>query len=213
LSFKVSDTQCGALEYLTLWIDEQKVYSFPNTCIEGVKLPYNGVRYEESFSWVWDGKINNKFVKEGTYTIVIKTKDLNTPETTAKAYFVVDNTSPRLEFIQRPSTYTNQTTVKFKWKGNDNITPSDELVWQYKIDDQPWTEFQRVYEVTYTNLAKGYHKFQLKVKDKAGNIGSKVVEFWIDLTPPEINLEKPDKYIGTTTVQFVWSGTDNYTFI
>ncbi|MFN3135312.1 MAG: triple tyrosine motif-containing protein [Candidatus Kryptonium sp.] len=70
---------------------------------------------------------------------------------------------PKAEIISGPSnnSIVTEHTVTFKWRGNqaDNL-----MSFSYKLDNQPWSEWRSVKEVTFTYLDEGKHTFMVKAK-------------------------------------------------
>lgn len=70
---------------------------------------------------------------------------------------------PRAEIISGPADNSTVTehTVTFKWRGNQ----ADSLMlFSYKLDNQNWSEWSNVKEVTFAYLDEGKHTFYVKAK-------------------------------------------------
>lgn len=70
---------------------------------------------------------------------------------------------PKAEIISGPSdnSTVSEHTVTFKWRGNqaDNL-----MLFSYKLDNQPWSEWSNAKEVTLSYLDEGRHTFMVKAK-------------------------------------------------
>jgi len=70
---------------------------------------------------------------------------------------------PRAEIISGPADNSTvaEHTVTFKWRGNQ----ADSLMlFSYKLDNQNWSEWSNVKEVTFAYLDEGKHTFYVKAK-------------------------------------------------
>lgn len=81
------------------------------------------------------------------------------------------------------------TTVDLCWTGSDNATPSDQLLYSYKMDSDPWSAWTAEVCHRFTELAEGLHTFMVKAKDAVGNedLSPAVKYFYVDLTAPAIS--------------------------
>ncbi|MDH7602642.1 MAG: fibronectin type III domain-containing protein, partial [Armatimonadota bacterium] len=81
------------------------------------------------------------------------------------------------------------TTVDFCWSGTDDATPVAQLVYSYKMDDNPWSDWTAEVCRQFTNLSEGLHTFMVKAKDNVGNQDATpaVRYFYVDLTAPTIS--------------------------
>ncbi len=86
-----------------------------------------------------------------------------------------------------PETYIDKYTQSVDRLGNTaifwsgkyffNSNTKDQLLYSYKIDDEPWSKFENVRDYTFLNLADGTHTFSVRSMNLAGII---------DLTPASI---------------------------
>ncbi|HEX29157.1 TPA: hypothetical protein ENG04_03660, partial [Candidatus Poribacteria bacterium] len=106
------------------------------------------------------------------------------------------------------------TTVTFEWNGVDNVTDPADLLFSYRLDSEPYTEFSSETSHTYINLSEGIHTFEVRAKDEAGNIDPTpaIRSFGVDLTPPDTLLTAGPSdggWANATSVTFEWTGVDN----
>ncbi len=86
--------------------------------------------------------------------------------------YVPDTDAPRtldLQRFQHPGT-PDKTT--FFWGGADrwSRTPSQELLFSYRLDDSEWTPFGPQTTVTFDSLTQGRHHFEVRARDRDFNI-------------------------------------------
>ncbi len=104
-----------------------------------------------------------------------------------------DNTPPVIKFIKTPPPETNQNLgIEFQWEGSDDKTLPDNLLYSYKLDDTPWSEWKKGNKYLTPNLKEGEHIFSLKAKDEAENESQTLIYvFKVDLTPPNLEIISP----------------------
>jgi signal transduction histidine kinase/CheY-like chemotaxis protein len=61
-----------------------------------------------------------------------------------------------------------------KWK----ITTADRLLFSHRLDDEPWSPFTSGNSVSFSALASGHHRFEVRAMDRNGNV---------DPTPPGLD--------------------------
>ncbi len=85
-----------------------------------------------------------------------------------------DSEPPETDRPVLVSSLTPDGDVRFELGGIDawKSTPSDQLLFSWRLDDEPWSPFERVPRVTLTNLPRGEHTFHLRAMDRELNIDS-----------------------------------------
>ena len=58
------------------------------------------------------------------------------------------------------------------WSGTDrwNDTPPDELLYQWRMDDEEWSPYSPGNQTSFTSLATGDHRFEVRTIDRDGNV-------------------------------------------
>jgi hypothetical protein len=97
-----------------------------------------------------------------------------------------DTMYPNTIWVDGPDSVVISDDVSFTWRGSDDITPSDYLVYSYwlKGDMAEWSSWQSTTSVTFTNLSEGTYTFFVKAKDKAGNMDVSPLEETFTITSP-----------------------------
>lgn len=67
-----------------------------------------------------------------------------------------------------------------RWK----YTPSDRLLFSYRMDRGPWTPFAENQPAEYPDLDTGAHHFEVRAMDRAGNISLQPAAFDFSVVPP-----------------------------
>ncbi len=127
-----------------------------------------------------------------------------------------DTIPPETWIASGPNGWGNTADVNFTWTGSDNITPTANLVYSWRLDSGSWSDFSADTSVKLTGLTEGSHTFEVKAKDEAGNVDDSPASqnFAIDVTPPVITAGTPAGtpglngwWVSDVTVPF--SATDN----
>ncbi|MGF1473500.1 MAG: hypothetical protein ACFB50_17400 [Rubrobacteraceae bacterium] len=67
----------------------------------------------------------------------------------------------------------------FRWRATDNVDPSGDLRYQYRLDGRSWSSWTTKTRVRYRNLSKGPHTFETRAKDSSGNVeGTPATREW-----------------------------------
>ena len=121
-------------------------------------LPSGGVRdlCEDSRGRLWAGTTRG-------LAMYHQEADLDPPHT------VINEISDREKNLPQGETLTIGFTGADRWK----YTPSDRLLFSYRLDDRDWSIFQSMNSVPFTDLAAGKHYFQVRAMDRNGNVDQK----------------------------------------
>lgn len=100
-----------------------------------------------------------------------------------------DTTPPKTQIISFPDHFTNKKLVYFEWNGMDDQTKLQNMLYSYRLNDEPWSSFSR--ETShYFSLSDGGYVFFVKSRDEAGNEDPfpPSYTFSVDNTPPSLQL-------------------------
>ena len=123
---------------------------------------------------------------DGSYEINVSAKDafgnVNTTNATVTVTVagIVDNTAPTItiDLPQEGYNYTTSTVAL-------NVSADESIdTWQYSINGTTNVTFTS--NTTLSSLPDGDHNVTVFANDSAGNIGSAIVNFTIDTTPPSV---------------------------
>ena len=83
-----------------------------------------------------------------------------------------DTTPPDTQITSGPSGTISQTTVTFQWTGSDDVTPTDQLQYSYKLEplETTWSSWTTATSETYSGLSAGDYTFYVQARDAAGNV-------------------------------------------
>jgi len=106
---------------------------------------------------------------------------------------------------------TGDSTPTFSWIASVDIGDgiSGIAAYQWRIDNEDWSEWQSELTATTDIMPDGNHTFYVRAKDKAGNVGPEAsLEFTIDTyaEPPEILAINPDN--GASDSDFLTNNPD-----
>jgi hypothetical protein len=155
-------------------------------------------------------------LSEGPHTFELRAQDEaghvdRTPETVS---FFIDSTAPTLTLVSSLSDgeWTNQRTVTFEWRGEDEVSRPDELQYAYRLDDDRFTAFGTETSHVFENLPERQHTFEVKIRDKAGLDSTLSITFFVDEQPPDTELiagPRREDLINPSEATFEWKGSDN----
>ena len=82
-----------------------------------------------------------------------------------------DTTFPETTIIDAATEAPDHSELTFEWTGNDDTTPTDNLVYSYYLEgyDTDYSPFMINTSKTYTNLPDGSYVFYVKAQDENGN--------------------------------------------
>ncbi len=129
-------------------------------------------------------------------------------------YMRTDTVPPTSEII-RPATSDIKTSeVTFEWKGEDNISATDRLVYSYTYGDQSWSSLQKETSTTIKTPEDGEYEFKVRAEDVAGNIQDPPTSFEFNTfkaAPKTIITDAPpsDEPLKTREVTVRFTGEDN----
>jgi len=116
---------------------------------------------------------NYEYPLDGTIDEVkIYNRALNAEE--IKADYVAgleDITLPETTITSGPDGTINNSVISFSWTGSDDVTPTSQLLYSYKLEGygDSWSSWTSVTTKSFNGLANYDYTFKVKAKDEAGN--------------------------------------------
>lgn len=92
----------------------------------------------------------------------IFTQDCSLPTNT-------DSVAPNAKIVSGPLKPVKAKMVKISWDGLDDQTAGIDLEFSFRLDNGPWSPYQKIKEKEFTGLHKGGHIIEVKARDQAGN--------------------------------------------
>jgi hypothetical protein len=112
---------------------------------------------------------NTAGVSDGPHTLRAGTSDGVGTIATATRIVTVDNTPPDTSITSSPSQHSDSSTAVFEFTGSDDLTPTSQLQFAWSLDGGTFSAFASSTSVTVTGLDVGFHNFDVKSRDLAGN--------------------------------------------
>jgi len=129
------------------------------------------------------------------------------------------NLPPDTTITSAPSGIINYRNINLEWTGSDDSTPTNQLVYSYKLDgyESSWSGWVSSTSKAYSNLPEGSYTFMVKAKDSDGLIGNPdTAPFTVnDNTPPSISNvhASPNPQITGGNVNVSCSVTDDFSVV
>ncbi|PYN96669.1 MAG: hypothetical protein DMD91_20675, partial [Candidatus Rokuibacteriota bacterium] len=106
---------------------------------------------------------------DGGHTLGASATDRAGNGTRTTRVVIVDNTPPDTQITSGPSGEIAVNSVTFAFTGTDNLTPTTNLAFAWRLDGSAFTSFGFATTTTLGGLAEGRHTFEVKTRDLAGN--------------------------------------------
>ena len=90
----------------------------------------------------------------------------------ATAVFRIEDNPPEVEITEGPKATVTDRKQTFMWEGSDDVSNSDALHYQYKLEgyDDEWSAWTSLTSKTYNPITPGEYTFLVKARDEAGII-------------------------------------------
>ena len=202
-----SGTNTGSIE-----ISWQTLANYSN--VVNYTIFVNGSEYTTITDGL-NGSCTITFTSEGIYNISVRANLEDGRYIDSNVIYVVyDATNPSLEIISPANgTKFNTSNVTVQWSASDNcklkyINISLNNMFIDQLDPS-------ITEYTFIGLPDGKHNVTIVAVDYAGNVNSTVVIFFVDTTPPCIEITQPlnGTYVLSSDVLVKWTGKDSVTYI
>lgn len=118
------------------------------------------------------------------------------------SYLRSDNIRPQTKILApADGTQVTELQMKFDWEGSDNISDQIRLVYSYRFDDDPWSEFAPDTTMTVDALPDGDHTFEIRAEDVAGNVQDPPSKITFNTTQvaPDTTVNNPEEAEQTIT--------------
>jgi RHS repeat-associated protein len=142
---------------------------------------------------------NTTVFSEGTIVLSATATDREGNTARVSRTVIVDNTPPDTQIVSGPTGQIDQTSATFTFAGTDNLTPSNKLVFAWRIDGGGVISFGTDTSATIGGLTVGSHTFEVFARDLAGNVDLTPASrtFTVRLGPVITNVDPSSGSIGT----------------
>lgn len=149
-------------------------------------------------------------VNGGVYTYHISARtSLGESTPTKDVIFVPDGIPPILGIIEPVNgTYLNSSSITVRWNAEDPETGLRDVY--LRMDDGIWFSVLEDDCFNFTLLADGAHVIYLRAEDRTGNDIEISSQFYVDTTPPVINISSSDgkDFTNGKGFKIEWNCTD-----
>jgi predicted outer membrane repeat protein len=123
---------------------------------------------------------------EGGHSFQVRAIDRagNVDESPDSYSWTIDLTAPEAAISSGPADPTNDTSATLGFTGSDNLDALEQLRYQCRLDAGDYADCSspQAYEL----LGEGLHTFEVRARDRAGNVGEPASYSWtVDVTAPE----------------------------
>ncbi|MFC1760715.1 response regulator [Planctomycetota bacterium] len=86
--------------------------------------------------------------------------------------YLPDKEPPDTEIVFSMEQIPSASPIRISWAGRDtwSMTPKDQLLYAYRIDQGPWSPFTTAITQTWYDLPVGQHTFEVQARDRDRNI-------------------------------------------
>jgi Domain of unknown function (DUF4082)/Bacterial Ig-like domain/Bacterial Ig domain len=151
-------------------------------------------------------------LSEGDHEFEVRAIDAagNVDPGPASYAWTIDTVAPETHLLSHPEALSASTSAQFKFSGEDGGTGV--TAFECRRDSQAAIGWQPCSSPkSYTLLADGIHRFEVRAMDGTGNVDPSPASFeWrIDTTPPETQIDAhPETLTSSASAQFAFSGND-----
>jgi len=147
-------------------------------------------------------------LSDGTHTVLVKVNDPAGNYQVASISFVIDTTPPQLNILTPGDGSSHGIDVDVNWTGSDVTTGLDG--YEISIDGGEWQNMGSATSTKLLGLGLGEHVVQVRAWDVAGNSATAERFFYVDLSPPMVELSQ-EGTISTNDWTFLveWTGSDD----
>ncbi|MBD3275420.1 MAG: hypothetical protein GF372_08930 [Candidatus Marinimicrobia bacterium] len=168
-------------------------------------------RLDESDWSDWGDTMKEEYkdLNSGQHRFEVQVQDAAGNTASALQDFTIEDTTPPTVIIESPIVEDNKVTLF--WTGSDDFSAEGTLQYQFRLlEYEDWSDWDGSTNQTYVDLEPGDYKFEVRVRDEAGNVSSSKIEFELgDIIKPEVTINPPSYFWWRNSVYFSWEGTDN----
>ena len=117
--------------------------------------------------------------------------------------FSSDAYVPITSFLSNPPPASGNSSISFSWIGQDDITSTNNLLYQYKLDcfDHDWSNWVANTSAEY-NLPNGAYTFWVRAMDEAGNVNQAPIKytFVVNAAPRLISALRTNKSVWASKI-------------
>lgn len=187
---------------------------YDNTVTDPADLFYS-YRLDDS-EWSPFGKVRQQTFRdllEGPHVFQVRSRDNrgNIDPSPADARFDVV-VGIEVAFKTPPPSDLNEPRLRLAWVGSDRTEDNVPLVYSYRLDGGPWSEWSITDSIALEPIEEGRHQIEIRARDAIGNESAQplVHSVAIDLTPPQTEADlaevvKENNYAPIISL----GGTDN----
>jgi uncharacterized membrane protein YgcG len=121
---------------------------------------------------------------------VAESNESNNTRAVAIRVQAVDN-PPDTELTEAPDEGATVCSlpITLRWRGIDDQTPTEQLQYSYRMDNEPWSEWASATELVLNELPDGAHIFMVRARDAAGQADPTpaIRRFIVAVNPPVIS--------------------------
>jgi len=121
---------------------------------------------------------------------VAESNESNNTRAVAIRVQAVDN-PPDTELTEAPDEGATVCSlpITLRWRGIDDQTPTEQLQYSYRMDNEPWSEWTSATELVLNELPDGAHIFMVRARDAAGQADPTpaIRRFIVAVNPPVIS--------------------------
>lgn len=129
-------------------------------------------------------------------------------------YMRTDEIPPTSQVVQPASPNLKEREAVFGWRGEDNISASERLMYSHSIQEGEWSRPQSETTASIQTPPDGEYVFRVRAEDVAGNIQSPPAEFAFNTyqSAPDTTIVQappPDAELNTRSVEIEFASEDN----
>lgn len=100
--------------------------------------------------------------------------------------YIPDESPPVVTVLPTAAQATAPANILVNWRGVDkwSITPQSHLKYSYRLNDEPWSEFNESESHVFLDVPTGNYRFEVRALDRDGNISEVAASTLFAVIPP-----------------------------